>query len=82
MWKCLRRSEQYHCPDYLIPITPSFRKQRNINVSAFILLPNGNRSGETPEPIPNSEAKPAHDMFILAFGRESILLFGILRFSF
>ena len=34
----------------------------NISLIAHILPPNGHRSGVTPEPIPNSEAKPAHDM--------------------
>ncbi len=30
-----------------------------------VLASNGNRSRETPEPIPNSAAKPAHDMCVL-----------------
>lgn len=33
-----------------------------------MILSNGNRSGETPKPIPNLEAKPAHDMCVLPSG--------------
>ncbi len=39
-------------------------------------LSNGHRNRETPEPIPNSEAKPAHDMQYCSKEWESILLFG------
>ena len=42
------------------------------------MLSNGHRNRETPEPIPNSEAKPVHDMKYCSEEWESVLLFGII----
>ncbi len=42
------------------------------------MLSNGHRNRETPEPIPNSEAKTVHDMTYCSKEWESILLFGII----
>ncbi len=53
---------------------------RYLILSGDRIMSNGHRSGETPEPIPNSEAKTAHDMKYCASAWESVLLFGIYFF--
>ena len=50
--------------------------ERLLKLLVHIPMSNGHRCGETPEPIPNSEAKTAHDMKYCAFAWKSILLFG------
>ena len=51
--------------------------ERYIKLLRAIIMPNGHRDRETPEPIPNSEAKPVHDVEYCPNGWENTLLFGI-----
>lgn len=48
--------------------------ERLLNMVFYISMSNGHRSGETPEPIPNSEAKTAHDKKYCVYAWESLLL--------
>ena len=58
------------------------RSNKLKNFNCKIKMSNGHRDRETPEPIPNSEAKPVYDMKYCSNGWESILLFGILFFPY
>lgn len=48
-----------------------------IKIVEKITLSNGHRNGETPEPIPNSEAKPVHDVMYCSIEWERALPFGL-----
>lgn len=44
-------------------------------------LSNGNRGRETPDPIPNSEAKPVFDMCVLPVGGKAYCCLALSKFS-